>query len=82
MTSTFANDVFGTLSKQYCIYFYILCVCSFIACILALFGFFVLFTQKNTPTATYLTTFAIVINYFLFYISHRLYYSMCINSLK
>ena len=82
MNTNFSNSVFGTLPKQYCIWFYILCVISFLIILSALIGFIFLLTKKNVHYSTYLTTLAFLVNYCLIYLTYRLLYSMCISSLK
>ena len=80
--STFSNKVFGTLPKQYCLWFYILCVIAFIALIFSIFGFFYLFTVKNSNYLFFLHAAALIINYLFTYLTYRLLNSMCIISLR
>lgn len=80
--ASFSNKIFGTLPKQYCLWFYILCVLAFIAVILSIIGFFYLFTVKNVNYLIFFHAFALFINYLFTYLTYRLLYSMCINSLK
>jgi hypothetical protein len=81
-TGSFSNQVFGTLPKQYCIYFYVVCIIAFIVLISSIFGLLYLFTQKNVHYLTYVNAVALIVSYLLSYISARLLYSMCISSLK
>ena len=82
MMNTFTSDVFGTLPKQYCLYFFVLCILSFIIVVLALLSFLYLLTQKNVPSANYISAIAFFVNYCFIYLTYRLLYSMCISSLK
>ena len=80
--TSFSNKIFGTLPKQYCLWFYILCLVSFIFLIISIIGFFYLFTLKNTSWINFIHAIALIIQSFFIYLTYRLLYSMCINSLK
>jgi hypothetical protein len=80
--SSFTNKVFGTLPKQYCLWFYILCVIAFIGLIFSIFGFFYLFTVKHSNSLFFIQSLMLIINYLFIYLTNRLLYSMCISSLK
>ena len=82
MATSFSDRVFGTLPKQYCLWFYVLCILSFIIVISALFSIIFLLTKKNVSTSTYIYSIALFINYCFIYLTYRLLYSMCINTLK
>jgi hypothetical protein len=82
MTSNLSNNFLGTLPKQYCIYFYVLCVIALIVLMFSVIGFFYLFTLKNVDYLTFVSALAVIINYFFSYIAYRLLYSMCVSSLK
>ena len=82
MNYSFSDKVFGSLPKQYCLWFYVFCILSFILVISSLIGFFILFTQKNVPFVNYVYAIALCISYLFNYITYRLLYSMCISSLK
>jgi hypothetical protein len=82
MTSNLSNKFLGTLPKQYCIYFYVLCVIALIVLMFSVIGFFYLFTLKKPNYLMFVNAFALIINYFFSYITYRLLYSMCISSLK
>jgi hypothetical protein len=82
MSTSFSDKFLGTLSKQYCIYFYILCIVALVVLILSIFGFFYLFTLKNSNPMMFFHAVALIISYIFSYITYRLLYSMCISSLK
>ena len=82
MTSNLSNNFLGTLPKQYCIYFYVLCVLALIVLMFSVIGFFYLFTVKNVDYLMIVSALAVIINYFFSYITYRLLYSMCVSSLK
>ena len=78
----FMNTIFGpTLSADYCLYFYILSILFFLAALVALVGVVVLFgdivkNYKLIITGTYSAGLA-----GLMYLSNRLLYTMCSNSI-
>jgi len=78
------NRVFGTLSQDYCIYFYILAVIGFI--LFLIFFFYLLylmfFIGKRVDSNIYVMTISGCISYLFFYFTYRLLYSMCNNSLR
>ena len=78
------NRMFGTLSQDYCIYFYILAVVGFI--LFLIFFFYLLyllfFNGKKVDSNVYVMTISGCISYFFFYFTYRLLYSMCMSSLK
>lgn len=82
MSTSFSDRFLGTLPKQYCIYFYVLCIIALIVLILSIFGFFYLFTLKNTNFVMFIHAVSLIISYLFSYITYRLLYSMCISSLK
>jgi len=82
MTTSFSDKVFGTLPKQYCLWFYVLCILSFIVILSALISFIFLLTKKNVPFSNYVYAIAFLINYGFIYLTYRLLYSMCISTLK
>lgn len=72
-------DLFTPLSKEYCLYFYILSVLGFILMSIALiFGVFGLFSKNGTKNMGKL--FMVVSAYFILYFQNRLLYSMCVNA--
>ena len=82
MSTSFSDRFLSTLPKQYCIYFYVLCIVALIVLILSIFGFFYLFTLKNTNFVMFIHAISLIISYLFSYITYRLLYSMCISSLK
>ena len=78
------NNVFGSLSKQYCLYFYILAVIGFIIFLIFFFYLFYLMFSvgKKIDSSIYVMTISGCISYLLFYFTYRLLYSMCMNSLR
>jgi uncharacterized protein HemY len=78
------NTFFSPLNKDSCFYFYVLTVFFFIAMIIAtISGLIYIVTKPSKITFNFITHFIlIVINFFLVYFVNRLYFSMCVNSLK
>jgi len=78
------NNIFGTLPKQYCLWFYILCVLSFLVFIfLFLYFLYLLFTKgRKIDNSLYVVTLSTSISYLFVYLTYRLLYNMCINSLR
>jgi len=83
-TSGIMNNVFGSLSKKYCLYFYILAVIGFIIFLIFFFYLFYLLLSvgKKVDSGMYVMTISACISYLLFYFTYRLLYSMCAGSLK
>lgn len=78
------NTFFSPLSRDACLYFYLLTVFSFIVIVISVVsGLAYMVTKSSKITFNFITHFIlIIINFFLVYFVNRLYYSMCINSLK
>ena len=74
--------LFSPLNKNHCFYFYYLSVfffCLFVSLIfLLVLDYF--YSKVKSPTAAQVLW--LLINPLLLYFINRLYYSMCINSLK
>ena len=75
---------FSALNRDACLYFYFLTVFFFIIMIItAVSGVAYMVTKPSKITFNFITHFIlIIINFFLVYFVNRLYYSMCVNSLK
>lgn len=74
--------LFSPLDKNYCLYFYYLSV--FFFCLFVSLIFLLIFTyfDSKVKSLTMEKVLWILINPLLLYFINRLYYSMCINSLK
>lgn len=73
------NNLFGPLSKQYCIWFYWLSVLGFIFLILTIVsGLIMLVSQKKFDGNLLHSVVLTAIMYAIFYFQNRLLYSMCI----
>jgi len=74
------NTLFGPLSKQYCLYFYLLSVFGFVFLVIAVLGMlFNLFSKKMDGKIVGGFLMA-ALGYGIFYFQSRLLYSMCSHS--
>lgn len=76
------NYLFGPLSSQYCLIFYVICIYFFVAFILFILATVgQLFSKKMTPLTVLL--FAVsALSHFAVYIGWRLIYNMCLSSIR
>ena len=72
------NNYLGSLSAEYCVYFYVLTVLALIAFVMSLVGGVYQFTQKKVDFVPLIIS---VTSVGLLYIQNRLLYSMCTASL-
>ena len=81
MDSSLSNDIFGPLSRKYCLYFYYLSVIGFIFFVLILVSsLYIGITTKRDNVFFYQMMLA-SLGYIVLYFQNRLLYSMCVNSL-
>jgi len=75
------DALFGSIDNKYCLYFYILSVMAFIACIVALLLalYYILIKQKNIEV--YLPLIIASFMYALSYLQSRLLSNMCKKSI-
>jgi len=76
------NSIYGTLPKDYCLYFYLLSMFGFILMIFTLILAIFIGIRKNKDFSFYFQAFMGVLAYGLFYFQNRLLHSMCMNSLR
>ena len=80
--SSLENYLFGPLDKRYCFLFYIFSIIGFISFIMLLFGgvaAFVKGTRKFSLWEIVSVVYILALS-FITYITHRLFYSMCVKS--
>jgi len=84
---TTLDNIYGPLPKSYCLYFKILAIFTLVMLVLSLigmiFGFITgksILSAGNTPVSLGLS-FALVIGYFVQYITSRLLHTICIKTL-
>ena len=82
--SNLQNTFFSPLNKDACFYFYFLTVFFFIVMVIAVIsGAIYIFKNPTKLSFNVIMHFIlIIINFFVIYFVNRLYYSMCVNSLK
>lgn len=74
--------LYGPLSKDWCLYFYILSIFYFISFLFTIIGFIRYITSKNVDYNIAITSFMFSISVLVAYFVMRLLHGMCINSLK
>ena len=74
------SNLFGPLSRKYCLCFYWLAVLGFIFLILTVIsGVIMLFSDKKFKPEFLHSVIMTAIMYAIFYFQNRLLYSMCVN---
>jgi len=74
------QNLFGPLSKQYCLYFYILSVLSFVFLIFVLISL-VIGIAKRKGLEFYTIMILGAGSYTMYYFQNRLLHSMCVGSI-
>ena len=82
MEKSFMETIYGPLSKEYCIYFYILSVFGFVLLIVVILSTIIIGITQKKNSRFYMEMFMLAIPYGLIYFTNRLLYSMCSGSLK
>lgn len=75
------QNLFGPLSKQYCLYFYILSILAFIFIIVILLSALFVGITKRKGIEFYLSMMFAAATYGIFYFQNRLLHSMCVGSI-
>lgn len=77
--SEIMKKLFGPLDGQWCLYFYVLAVISFVFLVMSVGNLVMcLFSKKKMKMTSVLATVQLLIAYFI----NRLLYSMCASSLS
>tara|TARA_B100000073_G_scaffold347158_1_gene360580 strand:- start:316 stop:573 length:258 start_codon:yes stop_codon:yes gene_type:complete len=77
--SEIMKKLFGPLDGQWCLYFYVLAVISFVFLVMSVGNLVMcLFSKKKMNMTSVLATIQLLIAYFI----NRLLYSMCASSLS
>jgi hypothetical protein len=74
------NYLFGPVSAQYCIWFYIISIIGFIMMCFVLLGFIISLFMKKVHFSVPLTFFMALFSWFFMYFQNRLLYNMCLKS--
>ena len=80
MENSTMQNLFGPLSKQYCLYFYILSVLSFVFLIFVLITL-VIGIAKRKGAEFYTIMILGAGSYAMYYFQNRLLHSMCVGSI-
>lgn len=75
--SDIMDYLYGPLSKDYCIYFYILSILGFVLLILFLVPAIFMGIMKRKGVDYYFTVLGVSFGYAIFYFQNRLLHSMC-----
>lgn len=82
-SSSFMNQYFGPLSREYCIYFYALSIIFgiiFAMTVLSI-GYFMITHIKKINMMFIVNSSLVLLNSFLAYFANRLLYTMCIKAI-
>lgn len=82
----YGSSVFSPLTKDFCVFFYVLSVAMFVFFVFILFHIIVFISSRNIMSDSKSRMFLISLGYFsllclVIYFQSRLLYSMCIKSL-
>lgn len=75
------NSLFGAISKEYCLYFYLLSVVGLFFFVLALFFAVYAGLSKGKNLEYFLPAIGGSLAYFFIYLQNRLLYNMCAKTL-
>lgn len=75
------SNLFGNISSEYCLYFYLLSVIGIVFFVLAIVGSVYIGVSKNKGIDFYLPATIHSLAYFLIYLQNRLLFNMCSKTL-
>lgn len=78
------SNYFGPLSKDYCIYFYLMSIVFFAIMMLGLLGVIVTIAKnpKQVNIMFFINAVMLLMNSVLAYFVNRLLHTMCVNSIR
>jgi hypothetical protein len=76
----FLESIFGPLSKDYCLYFYLLSMLGFFLLVLLVISSIMVGITKRKGMDFYFQMITVGIGYAIFYFQNRLLHSMCVGS--
>ena len=76
-----SGSLFGPISKDYCIYFFVISAFYLILFAIALFGAVYLGISRGKNVEYFVITVGATFSYFLLYLQNRLLYNMCAKTL-
>lgn len=75
------DSITGSLSKDYCLYFYVLTIFAFISFFFSLIALVAGLFRKKYSMELFLGLLSAPISLFLVYLANRLLYNMCISTI-
>ena len=81
MENSTMQNLFGPLSKQYCLYFYFLSIIGLVFVVLIVVTALFIGITKRKGMDFYLAMFSGALAYGIFYFQNRLLHSMCVGSI-
>jgi hypothetical protein len=76
-----ANDVFGPIGREYCLYFYILSMFNMFVFVCLLIGIVFYGMSKKLGIEFYFISFMYSFGFLFMYLQNRLLFNMCGNTL-
>lgn len=81
MENSTMQNLFGPLSKEYCLYFYIISIFCFVfACVIIVMMLFIGITKRKGMDF-YFIMISGALGYGIYYLQNRILHSMCIGSI-
>jgi len=74
--------IYGSISEEYCLYFYVLSVVGFILLLLVIINTGYSAYKKKYPMYFYINMVILAIIYGMFYLQNRLLYNMCSGEIQ
>ena len=81
MENSMMQNLFGPLSKQYCLYFYILSIIFLVLAAVLFLSTLVIGITKRKDFSFYYYSIIGVLGYGMIYFQNRLLHSMCVGSI-
>jgi len=79
--SNVVSDLFGPISNEYCLYFYILSVIGLFFFVMVFIGILYTGISKKMGVEFYFISILYSFNFLLMYLQNRLLFNMCGNSI-
>lgn len=81
MENSTMQNLFGPLSKQYCLYFYFLSIIFLVLALILLFSTLVIGITKRKDMSFYYYSLFGILGYGMVYFQNRLLHTMCVGSI-
>jgi hypothetical protein len=82
MSDVIPKNLFGTISGEYCIYFYLLSVIGLVFFAISIAGIAYIGISKNKGMDFFLPALVQSLAYFFIYLQNRLLFNMCSKTLQ